>query len=330
MRQNDRRGRAIVAGMLGLVASMMFGCGPSQEQAAMEQSQEAIGLQSLGEAYRTISLVNKRPPKRMQEVEQAAAASPSGLAGITASNVVVFWGAELTDLSEEPGKVPSDKILAYEKKVPEQGGYVLMLDRTVKKMTPEEFKAAPKAGKEPAARQGEALSRAGEDHADGLDVESGPDGRDRRGGDRRVDGGPRLGGRGAAPVPARVPRRLGRDGREHRLADATGTLHRRAAARGDPHPRRRLPDRSSTRSSSRSAPPPTPSTSRASSPGRRTSPARRGSGRNPTTTRSASGSTRPTGAGSSCTPGSTRTAPASTGRSTRSRPITSARPAPIS
>ncbi len=149
MRQNDGWGGVIVLGTLGWAASMMFGCGPSQEQVVMQQSQEAVGLQSLGEAYRTISLVNKRPPKKMQEVEQASAASPSGLAGISASNVVVFWGAELSDLSEEPGKVPSDKILAYEKTVPEGGGYVLMLDRTVKKMTPEEFKAAPKAGKEP-------------------------------------------------------------------------------------------------------------------------------------------------------------------------------------
>ncbi len=149
MRQNDGWGSAIVLGMLGWAASMMFGCGHSQEQANMEQSMEAVGLQSLGEAYRTISVVSKRPPKKMQEIEQASAASPSGLSGIDASNMVIFWGAELSDLSEEPGKVPSDKILAYDKKVSEQGGYVLMLDRTVKKMTPEEFKAAPKAGKDP-------------------------------------------------------------------------------------------------------------------------------------------------------------------------------------
>src|SRR5205823_2650218 len=102
---------------------------------------------------RTISVTNNRPPKDMQELEQAGAASPGGL-GVDASNVVIFWGTALPDLSEEPGKVPSDKILAYEKKVPEQGGYVLMLDRTVKKMTPEEFRAAPKAGTVPEPAKG--------------------------------------------------------------------------------------------------------------------------------------------------------------------------------
>jgi hypothetical protein len=156
MRQNGRRVGGLVAGLVGLVVSAAAaGCGRSPEQVAAAESPVAVGLKNLGEAYRTISVVNKRPPKDLREIEQASAAAPSGMAGIDASNVVVLWGAALTDLSEEPGKVPSDKVLAYEKKVPEQGGYVLMLDRTVKKMTPEEFRSAPKAvEKAPPARAG--------------------------------------------------------------------------------------------------------------------------------------------------------------------------------
>ena len=139
----------LAVGLAGLALStLLAGCGASAKPPTeQEQSMEAVGLQNLGEAYRTICVANGRPPKDMREVEQASAASPAGLAGIDATNVVVFWGTTLPDTSEEPGKVPSDKILAYEKKVPEQGGYVLMLDRTVKKMTADEFKAAPKASK---------------------------------------------------------------------------------------------------------------------------------------------------------------------------------------
>jgi hypothetical protein len=36
-------------------------------------------------------------------------------------------------------------VLAYEKNVPNEGGRVLLLNRTIKTMTPEEFKAATRA-----------------------------------------------------------------------------------------------------------------------------------------------------------------------------------------
>jgi hypothetical protein len=53
--------------------------------------------------------------------------------------IVVLFGAPID-------KGASDKVLAYEKDVPTSGGYVLMQDgTTVKTMTAEEFKDAPKA-----------------------------------------------------------------------------------------------------------------------------------------------------------------------------------------
>ncbi len=46
-----------------------------------------------------------------------------------------------------PQGEPADAVLAYRKTVPEQGGQVLMQDGwTIKSMTADEFKAAPKAG----------------------------------------------------------------------------------------------------------------------------------------------------------------------------------------
>ena len=67
------------------------------------------------------------------------------MAAIKSKSVVVLYGATLPDVGEEPGKVKSDEILAYETKVPDQGGLVLLLDRTVREMTAEEFKNAKKA-----------------------------------------------------------------------------------------------------------------------------------------------------------------------------------------
>lgn len=53
--------------------------------------------------------------------------------------IVLIYGAKI-----DPAK--ADTIIAYEKVVPESGGYVLMQDgATVKKLTADEFKSAPKA-----------------------------------------------------------------------------------------------------------------------------------------------------------------------------------------
>jgi hypothetical protein len=41
----------------------------------------------------------------------------------------------------------TNTVLACEKEAPEKGGYVLMGDGSVRKLSPEEFKKAPKAGK---------------------------------------------------------------------------------------------------------------------------------------------------------------------------------------
>ncbi len=60
--------------------------------------------------------------------------------------MIAFYQAQLPDLSEGPGKGPDDVVLAYEKNVPTEGGLVLMLNRSVKKLTADEFKAARKAG----------------------------------------------------------------------------------------------------------------------------------------------------------------------------------------
>lgn len=66
---------------------------------------------------------------------------PSGYAGVKSGSIVVFWGSPLAE------EGTSDKIIAYAKQAPGAGGYVLMQDGiTVKRMTAEEFKSAPKAG----------------------------------------------------------------------------------------------------------------------------------------------------------------------------------------
>jgi hypothetical protein len=55
---------------------------------------------------------------------------------------VVLWG---TPLKGEGQTGKDEEVLAYQKEVPAQGGYVLLSAGTVKKMSASEFQSAPKA-----------------------------------------------------------------------------------------------------------------------------------------------------------------------------------------
>ncbi len=80
-----------------------------------------------------------RPPARLQDLEPYEPGLIIGYEGLKRGAVVLFYGASIT--------ANANTVLAYEKDVPTQGGYVLMQNGTVKRMTAEEFKKAPKAGR---------------------------------------------------------------------------------------------------------------------------------------------------------------------------------------
>ncbi len=85
-----------------------------------------------------------RPPKSLKDLITSPGAS--GGADIVASgDVVVIYNVPLPDTNEESGGSPSQEVLVYGKEVPSKGGPVLLLNRTVRRMTAEEFKAAPQA-----------------------------------------------------------------------------------------------------------------------------------------------------------------------------------------
>jgi hypothetical protein len=147
--------RLMMALSLGLCSFSLVGCGSSQPVATPE-SATLSKLNDVAELYRVYSITNKKPPKSKAEAAKMENAVPSGLTPISTGDIIVLWGGELTDLNEEPTGPKSDTILAYEKDVPDKGGKVLLLDRNIKTMTPEEFAAAPKAAElaaEPAKKK---------------------------------------------------------------------------------------------------------------------------------------------------------------------------------
>ncbi len=141
MRGFGRPGRVILVVILTGAAT---GCG-SPSQQVTQDSIESQMLMNLAENYRQYSIARKRPPRNLADLGAIQGVGGTEAEEVRMGNIVVQWGAKLPDISEEPGLVSSPEILAYWKDVPEMGGHVLMLDRTIKEMTPEEFKAAPKA-----------------------------------------------------------------------------------------------------------------------------------------------------------------------------------------
>ena len=75
----------------------------------------------------------------MSELDSIEPLIPSAGVAIRNGLIIYVWGASY--------QASSTSIIAYEKSVPESGGFVLLQDGTVKKLTAEEFKAAPKVKK---------------------------------------------------------------------------------------------------------------------------------------------------------------------------------------
>jgi len=94
----------------------------------------------IGQSY----LFSDAPPKKLDDIRSTL--SPETTDRIKSSYYVVYWGV---DTSRLPAGA-SNTILAYENAdSPSPGSYVLMADGSVRRMTDDEFYAAPKAGPYP-------------------------------------------------------------------------------------------------------------------------------------------------------------------------------------
>lgn len=126
----------LVAGVIGLTTGC--GSGGSNEKPNDELFHN-FSLEEVGAIYSGYSAEAKKAPKKLADVAKYEGYS-TGFNVLRNGDVIVFWGASVSDAD-------SDKVLAYEKAAPDSGGFVLMADgKTIKKLTVDEFKSAPKAG----------------------------------------------------------------------------------------------------------------------------------------------------------------------------------------
>jgi hypothetical protein len=136
-----------LAGILAFVVAL-GGCGVGTQQGPLTASEmENLKLRDVGELYRLHQVQFKKAPRSLKDFNSIGDANARTAYGaIRGGDVIVRWQATLPDTDSEPSSPPSDEILAYWKTVPEKGGPVLTLDRRVRTMTVEEFKAVHLAG----------------------------------------------------------------------------------------------------------------------------------------------------------------------------------------
>jgi hypothetical protein len=126
--------------LLGLAAGLMLsGCSRKAAVPSDDQSLRQTELQQIWEVYTSYIRQNKRPPRQYADVKGYGTVFSEGLRALKDGQCVAIWGVA------DAATAAANKILAYEKAAPQQGGLVVFGDGTVKHLTAAEFQAAPKA-----------------------------------------------------------------------------------------------------------------------------------------------------------------------------------------
>jgi hypothetical protein len=94
-------------------------------------------LKELGEVLKALADEGAKPPAKLAALEPIEPRIPVAGPAIRNGDIVYLWGAEYVS--------GGNKVVAYEKHTPTEGGLVLIQDGTVKEMTADEFNSAPKA-----------------------------------------------------------------------------------------------------------------------------------------------------------------------------------------
>lgn len=119
------------------VAGLGVGAGCGRPAAPPAGPAPRDALEDIGRMLRILSDEGKKPPAGAAQLGPLDPLLPSAGPMIRDGTIVYLWGAGYS--------ASGTGVVAYEKKVPAEGGLVLREDGTVKEMTADEFKSAPKA-----------------------------------------------------------------------------------------------------------------------------------------------------------------------------------------
>ncbi len=125
------------------LCGLLVGCSGNARTDGATSPTTNDALVEVGGMIRNYSSETGKGPTKQADLARQQQEYPFGWQALTAGEVVVVWGATVAG----EGGGGGTGVVAYLKGVPESGGLVFLENGTVKPMTADEFKAAPKAGK---------------------------------------------------------------------------------------------------------------------------------------------------------------------------------------
>lgn len=126
--------RRALAGLVLFAA----GCGGGDAPKGNGTPTGKEGVTDLGVLLKEFADQKKKMPARAADVEPVEPLHQAAYVGLVRGEVIYAWGVGLTG---------GGAVVAHEKQAETAGGWVLLQDGTVKEMTADEFKAAPRAKK---------------------------------------------------------------------------------------------------------------------------------------------------------------------------------------
>jgi hypothetical protein len=133
-----RTGLGIVGRLLGLsslclLTAALAGCGSSGDEAGYTPGSAEV-LREVWTMYKCHLDERRWAPTQLADLEPYEPAAVHGYGALRDGEVVLFWGRTTRPAA-------AGRLLAYEKRVPEQGGAVLYDDGIVGQMSSAEFTA---------------------------------------------------------------------------------------------------------------------------------------------------------------------------------------------
>lgn len=112
------------------------GCGGSDVGTTKVDNPGKLALEDFGQMLKSIAGDGKKPPSKLAEFDPFEPMAPVGGPALRGGEIVYLWGSAYSAAGE--------KVLAYEKKVPTEGGFVLLENGQVKSVSASEFGSMPK------------------------------------------------------------------------------------------------------------------------------------------------------------------------------------------
>jgi len=126
--------RRLLAGLVLFAA----GCGTAEPPKGTGTPTGKDGLDDLAVLLKEFDDQRKRPPAKLADIEPVEPLHQAAYVGLVRGDIVYAWGTALSG---------GTTVVAYEKQAEAEGGWVLLQDGTVRQMTADEFRAAPRAKK---------------------------------------------------------------------------------------------------------------------------------------------------------------------------------------